>query len=85
MSISTALVGPMTFFGFLVATLSYQLVKTYDHKYLLIVAILLSYLILTASYFVMNHIFHTNGVVSILIEMIGGISFLMLIFKNRDL
>lgn len=85
MSVSTALVGPMTFFGFLVATLSYQLVKSYDHKYLLIVAFLLAYLILTGSYFLMNHIFHANGVVSILIEMIGGISFLMLLFKNKDL
>ena len=85
MSVSTALVGPMTFFGFLVATLTYQLVKSYDHKYLLIVAFLLAYLILTGSYFLMNHIFHANGVVSILIEMIGGISFLILLFKNKDL
>ena len=85
MSISTALVGPMTFFGFLVASLSYQIVKTYDHKYLLVLASLLAYLILTGAYFIMNHIFNANGVVSILIEMIGGISFLILIFKDRNL
>lgn len=85
MSVSTALVGPMTFLGFLVATLSYQLVKSFDHKYLLVVAFLLAYLILTGSYFLMNHIFHANGVVSILIEMIGGISFLILLLKNKDL
>src|SRR5690606_24054120 len=34
MSVSTALVGPLTFFGFLVATLSYQLAQTYDHRYI---------------------------------------------------
>src|SRR5699024_1662644 len=34
MSISTALVGPLTFYGFLVATLSYQAAPTYDHRYI---------------------------------------------------
>lgn len=84
-SISTALVGPMTFYGFLVATLTYELAKTYDHKYLLLMAILLAFVILSGSYFIMNHIFNTNGVVSVLIELIGGIAFLMLIFKEEKL
>lgn len=84
-SISTALVGPMTFYGFLVATLTYELAKTYDHKYLLLMAILLAFVILSGSYFIMNHIFNANGVVSILIELIGGIAFLMLIFKEEKL
>lgn len=84
-SISTALVGPMTFYGFLVATLTYELAKTYDHKYLLIMAILLAFVILSGSYFIMNHIFNANGVVSVLIELIGGIAFLMLIFKEEKL
>lgn len=84
-SISTALVGPMTFYGFLVATLTYELAKTYDHKYLLLMAILLAFVILTGSYFIMNHIFNANGVVSVLIELIGGIAFLMLIFKEEKL
>lgn len=34
MSISTALIGPLTFYGFLVATLSYQAASTYDHRYI---------------------------------------------------
>ena len=84
-SISTALVGPMTFYGFLVATLTYELAKTYDHKYLLLMAILLAFVILSGSYFIMNHIFNANGVVSVLIELIGGITFLMLIFKKEKL
>ncbi len=84
-SISTALVGPMTFYGFLVATLTYELAKTYDHKYLMIMAILLAFDILAGSYFIMNHIFNANGVVSVLIELIGGISFLILIFKEEKL
>lgn len=83
MSISTALVGPMSFYGFLVATLTYEFTKTYDHKYLLIMAMLLAFTILSGAYFIMNHIFSANGVVSVLIEFIGGITFLIIIFKNE--
>lgn len=82
MSISTALIGPMTFFGFLVATLTYQLVKTYDHKYIFAMTISLGFLILTSSYFLMYHVFSAQGVVSIIIEMVGGLVFLALIFRK---
>lgn len=82
MSISTALVGSLTFFGFLVATLSYQFAPTYDHKYIFPMALAMGFLVLTASYFFMNHIFNAQGVVSIIIEMFGGITFLIVILRK---
>ncbi len=82
MSISTALVGSLTFFGFLVATLSYQFAPTYDHKYIFPMALALGFLVLTASYFFMNHIFNAQGVVSIIIELFGGITFLVVILRK---
>lgn len=82
MSISTALVGSLTFFGFLVATLSYQFAPTYDHKYIFPMALSMGFLVLTASYFFMNHIFNAQGVVSIIIEMFGGITFLIVILRK---
>ena len=84
-SISTALVGPMTFFGFLVATLSYELIDTFDHKRILAMGSLLAYVILSGSYFIMNHIFNANGVVSVLIELIGGLAFLIMIFRKEKI
>ena len=66
MAVSTALVGPMTFLGFLVATLAYQFTDTYDHRYIFPMAALLGFCVLTSAYFVMNHIFYAQGVVSIL-------------------
>lgn len=84
-SISTALVGPMTFFGFLVATLTYELVDSYDHKRILAMGSLLGYVILSGSYFIMNHIFNANGVVSVLIELIGGLAFLVMIFRKEKI
>ncbi|MFM1539463.1 iron chelate uptake ABC transporter family permease subunit [Helcococcus bovis] len=84
-SVSTSLIGPITFLGFLVSMLTYQIAKTYDHKYLLPMSILVAYLIMTAAYFIMNHIFYAQGVVSILIEFVGGITFLVIILRRGSL
>ena len=84
MSVSTALIGPMNFFGFLVVSLTYEFCKSYDHKYLLVMSLVFAYFIITLAYFVMNHIFNANGVVSILIELVGGLFFLLVIFRRRS-
>ena len=84
-AVSTALVGPMTFLGFLVATLAYQAADTYDHRYVFPMAILLGYCILSGAYFVMNHIFYAQGVVSIIIELVGGLPFLIVILRKGRL
>ncbi|HIT89324.1 MAG TPA: iron chelate uptake ABC transporter family permease subunit [Candidatus Merdenecus merdavium] len=85
MSVSTALVGPLTFYGFLVATLSYQAAPTYDHKYIFPMALAIGFLVLTGSYFFMYHIFNAQGVVSVIIEMFGGITFLIVVLRKGTL
>ncbi|MGO4940622.1 iron chelate uptake ABC transporter family permease subunit [Fundicoccus sp. Sow4_D5] len=82
MSVSTALLGPITFLGFLAASLSYQIVPTFDHRYQFPVVILLSYCILTGAYFMMYHVFNAQGVVSLIIELVGGLTFLALLMKR---
>lgn len=82
MAVSTALVGPMTFLGFLVATLAYQFADTYDHRHLFPVAVLTGFLVLTGAYFVLNHVFYAQGVVSIIIELVGGSVFLYVILRK---
>lgn len=85
MSISTALVGPLTFYGFLVATLSYQAAQTYDHRYVFPMALAIGFLIITGAYFFMYHIFNAQGVVSVIIEMFGGLTFLIVILRKGTL
>lgn len=85
MAASTSLVGPMTFLGFLVATLAYQFADTYDHRYLFPMAALLGFCILTCAYFLMNHVFYAQGVVSIIIELAGGVTFLVVILRKGSL
>lgn len=82
MGVSTALIGPMNFFGFLIVSLTYEFANTYDHKYLFIMTLFLAFFILTTSYFIMNHIFNANGVVSILIELVGGLYFIYIVFRK---
>lgn len=82
---STALVGPMTFLGFLVATLAYQFADTYDHKYIIPMAALIGFAVMTGAYFIMNHVFYAQGVVSIVIELVGGTMFLFVILRKGRL
>ncbi|MEE6280225.1 iron chelate uptake ABC transporter family permease subunit [Georgenia sp. MJ170] len=85
MAVSTALVGPMTFFGFLVATLAYQFTDTHDHRYVFPVAVLVGFVVLAGAYFVMNNLFYAQGVVSIIIELVGGTIFLIVILRKGRL
>lgn len=84
-AVSTALVGPMTFFGFLVAALTYQAAGTHDHRYVLPMAALLGFVVLAGAYAVMNHVFAAQGVVSIIIELVGGTAFLLVILRKGRL
>lgn len=85
MATSTALVGPMTFLGFLVATLAYQLSGTYDHRRILPVAILSGFVVLTGAALIMKHVFYAEGVVSIIVELVGGTAFLIVLLRKGGL
>ena len=85
MATSTALVGPMTFLGFLVATLAYQFSDTHDHRYIFSMAVALGIAVLSGAYFFMNHVFNTQGVVSIVIEFVGGLAFIVTILRKGRL
>lgn len=85
MAVTTALVGPMTFLGFLVATLTYQFAETYDHRLLFPMAAATAFAVLTSAYFVMQHVFYAQGVVSIIIELVGGSMFLFVILRKGRL
>lgn len=85
MATSTALIGPMTFLGFLVATLAYQLADTHDHRLVFPVAVLASIAVLGGAYFVMKHLFSAQGVVSIIIELVGGTVFLLVLLRKGRL
>lgn len=85
MAMSTSLVGPMTFLGFLVATLAYQFADTYSHRMLFPMAILIGYTILAGAYFIMRNIFYAQGAVTLIVELLGGIVFLIVLLRKGRL
>jgi len=85
MAVSTALIGPMTFLGFLVATLAYQFAGTHSHRRVFPVAALTGFVVLSGAYFALKHVLDTQGAVSIIIEAVGGIVFLVVILRKGRL
>ena len=85
MAVSTALVGPMTFLGFLVAMIAYQLADTYDHRHVFPMAWLTGFVVLSGSYFVLKNFFYAEGSVGIIIEVVGGTFFLIYILRKGRL
>jgi iron complex transport system permease protein len=85
MAVSTSLVGPMTFLGFLVAMIAYQLADTYHHRHIFPVAWLTGFVVLAGAYFVLRHLFYAQGSVGIIIEIVGGSFFLVHIMRKGRL
>ena len=84
-SFSTALVGPLTFFGFVIATLAYQLTGTYRHAAVVPMATALGVIALAGGQFVLPHVFYAAGFLTTIIEFVGGALFLILLLKRRTL
>ncbi|MBN9072916.1 MAG: iron chelate uptake ABC transporter family permease subunit [Rhizobiales bacterium] len=81
-SVSTALVGPVTFFGLLVANLAYQLAGSPRHGVVLPVAILLAVICLVGGQIVLQHLFAFDTALSVVIEFLGGITFILLLLSR---
>lgn len=81
-AVSTALVGPITFFGLIVANLSYQFFKTYKHSVLIIGASVMSIIALVGGQWVVERVFTFSTTLSVIINFIGGIYFIYLLLKE---
>ncbi|HEF6516033.1 TPA: iron chelate uptake ABC transporter family permease subunit [Campylobacter jejuni] len=84
-SISTALVGPITFLGLLVVNITYELFKTAKHSILLSACILISILALLGWVFFVSRVFDYNATISMVINFLGGIYFIYLVLKGNKL
>ncbi|MDW4089213.1 iron chelate uptake ABC transporter family permease subunit [Staphylococcus saprophyticus] len=82
-SISTALVGPITFLGLLTVNLAHELMKTYQHKYILPATICISWISLFLAQAIVENFFEATTQVSIIIDLVGGSYFIYLLIKRR--
>ncbi|WP_421151337.1 iron chelate uptake ABC transporter family permease subunit [Seonamhaeicola sp. NFXS20] len=84
-SVSTALVGPITFLGVLVTNLTYELFKTYKHQILIPACCMVSIVSILLAQYVVEEVFQYNSTISIIINFVGGIYFMYLLFKAKKL
>ncbi|MDU5949268.1 MAG: iron chelate uptake ABC transporter family permease subunit [Paenibacillus macerans] len=82
-SISTALVGPITFLGLLVANVAYQFLDTYRHKTLILGASLISFIALIGGQLIVERVFTFSTSLSVIINFIGGVYFIYLMLKEN--
>lgn len=81
-SISTALIGPMTFLGLILANIAREGLKTYKHTYLILGATLIGMITLIGGQFFVQHIFKFDTTLSVIINFVGGIYFIQLLLKE---
>lgn len=82
---STALVGSLTFLGLIVVNITYQIVKSFKHKYLIAVSILISICSLIVGLLVVERVFNFTTTIGVIINFVGGIYFLYLLLKESKL
>ncbi|HLR54467.1 MAG TPA: iron chelate uptake ABC transporter family permease subunit [Pseudogracilibacillus sp.] len=82
-SISTALIGPITFLGLLVVNIAHEFMKTYRHVYIILGAVLLSIIALVGGQFIVERVFVFQTTVSVIINFVGGIYFIYLLLKEN--
>ena len=81
-AVSTALVGPITFFGLLVATLAHSLIGNSKHWLVLPAAVLLAVICLVGGQTLLERVFEFDTALSIIIEFLGGIVFIALVLRR---
>ncbi|MUV38434.1 Ferric anguibactin transport system permease protein FatC [Lentibacillus sp. JNUCC-1] len=82
-SVSTALIGPITFLGLLVVNVAYEFMKTYRHFYLIIGSVCISIIALIGGQFIVEKIFTFHTTISVIINFVGGIYFIYLLLKEN--
>ncbi len=82
-AVATAMVGPISFLGLIIANLSRQLLKTYRHSLLILGSAFFGMIILVGGQLIVEHVYSYSIPVSVFITVGGGIYFLYLLLTRR--
>ena len=82
-AVATAMVGPISFLGLIIANLSRQLLQTFRHGQLIFDSALFGTIVLVAGQLIVEHVFTYSIPVSVFITVGGGIYFLYLLLTRR--
>lgn len=83
-AVTTALVGPISFLGLIIANLARQALPTYRHGILVTGSALVGMVALVAGQMVSERVFHLAVPVSTFISIAGGAYFLFLLLRTKQ-
>lgn len=81
-AVSTALVGPVTFFGLLVVALAERIIDSRRHQLLLPAAMLTAIIVLLGGQMVLQHALGGAATLGVVIEFVGGLVFLAMLITT---
>ena len=82
-AVATAMVGPISFLGLILANLARQLMKTYRHTHLMLASAMIGMMVLVAGQCLVEHVFAYAIPVSVFITIGGGVYFLFLLLRQK--
>lgn len=82
-AVATAMVGPISFLGLIIANLARQLLRTHKHVHLILGAALMGMLAIIAGQLISQHVFRYAVPISTFITIGGGIYFLYLLLTRK--
>ena len=82
-AVATAMVGPISFLGLIIANLARQFLKTYRHTQLILGSALFGMIVLVGGQLIVEHVFTYSIPVSVFITVGGGVYFLYLLLTAK--
>ena len=82
-AVATAMVGPISFLGLIMANLARQFLKTFRHRQLILASTLFGMAILIGGELIVERVYHYAVPISVFIGVFGGVYFLYLLLTNK--
>tara|TARA_Y100000588_G_scaffold376032_1_gene453221 strand:+ start:327 stop:1277 length:951 start_codon:yes stop_codon:yes gene_type:complete len=82
-AVSTALVGPVLFFGLITVSLARQIFSSYQHRVLILASSLLAVVLLVSGQWFIEKVMAFETTVSVIINLVGGLYFMFLLLRTR--
>ena len=82
-AVATAMVGPISFLGLIIANLARQLLRTYRHTQLILGSALFGMIVLVGGQIIVEQVFTYAVPISVFITVGGGLYFLYLLLTRR--
>ncbi|CAM4011882.1 iron chelate uptake ABC transporter family permease subunit [Helcobacillus massiliensis] len=84
-SAATALAGPTTFFGLLVAHMAYATVASEKHRHTLPMAAVMSVIALVGGQLILERVLGFATALSVVVDFAGGLLFILLLIRKKGL